>query len=53
MIGDQCQTRVEVIDSDGLYFWLLQYSQTVRVVEPEEVKNKLKEKAENIIKMYT
>ncbi len=45
---DKYRVTVEVLDGKGLYYWLLQYEDNVKVISPQHVKEKLLEKIENI-----
>ncbi len=44
--------RVSVNDGDGLYFWLLQYAEKVKVISPKSVRNELLKRVQAIIKNY-
>ncbi len=44
--------RTEVAVSDGLVSWLMQYRNSVYVRKPEELREHLKEKAQEIIDLY-
>ncbi len=50
--GDKYEVIVDVMDSNGLYYWLLQYESNVKVISPEYVKNKLLEKVNGILNLY-
>ncbi len=43
---------VNVMDSDGLYYWLLQYERNVKVISPASVKEKLLSKVKGILELY-
>lgn len=48
----QLRVFVDVLDSEGLYYWLLQYEQNVKVLSPISVKEKLLEKIKGILTLY-
>lgn len=50
--GDSITVGVDAVDSEGLYFWLLQYSETVTAVGPEQVVAKMKGKLKAIAERY-
>lgn len=41
-----------VMDSDGLYYWLLQYEKHIKVISPTSVKDNLLEKVKGILELY-
>lgn len=43
---------VDVTDGNGLYFWLLQHSENIEVLEPLSVRKEFIQTLENIIKKY-
>ena len=43
---------MDVTDGDGLYFWLLQHSENIEVLEPLSVRNELIQSLKNILKKY-
>lgn len=43
---------VNVTDGDGLYFWLLQHSENVEVLEPAKVRNEFIQSVKDILKKY-
>lgn len=43
---------IDVMDSEGLYYWLLQYEKHVKVISPTSVKDKLLEKVKGILELY-
>lgn len=43
---------VNVMESDGLYFWLLQYGEHMTVVEPESVRAELVRRLDTIRNRY-
>jgi predicted DNA-binding transcriptional regulator YafY len=43
---------LDVNESDGLYFWLMQYGEHTEVISPENVRIKLKEKLESVLNKY-
>ena len=49
---DSITVGVETIDSDGLYFWLLQYGETVTAIGPEKVAEKMRGKLQAIAAAY-
>ena len=49
---EKCEARIKVQDGEGLYFWLLQRAENVKVISPVEVKEKLVGKLKDIVKMY-
>jgi predicted DNA-binding transcriptional regulator YafY len=50
--GDKCRTTVEVLDGDGLYFWLLQYGLHVKAVSPDSVVKEMKKRLKTMLKNY-
>ncbi len=50
--ADYYQVKIDVLDSEGLYFWLLQYETNVKVIEPASVRVKLLKKVEDILHHY-
>lgn len=50
--GDTITVGVDSIDSPGLYFWLLQYGETVTAVGPEQVVEKMKSKLDVLAANY-
>ena len=50
--ADSFTVGVETIDSDGLYFWLLQYGETVTAIGPEKVAEKMRGKLQAIAAAY-
>lgn len=51
-VGDEYQVTVDVMDGDGLYYWLLQYEKNVKVISPLSVRDHLIEKAVGILNLY-
>lgn len=49
---DKLRVTVDVLDSNGLYYWLLQYEKNVKVITPASVKDKLLLKVKDILKLY-
>lgn len=49
---DGYHATVKVMDSEGLYYWLLQYGSNVKVISPDSVKEKLLGKVKGVLKMY-
>ena len=47
-----CKVRIKTSESEGLYYWLLQYSDNVEVIEPIFVREKFIKKLKNIILKY-
>ena len=43
---------VETVDSEGLYYWLLQYGESVAAVGPEEVVEKMRKKLATVCAGY-
>lgn len=43
---------VRLYESEGLYYWLMQHAQNAEVIEPEYVREKIKEKLNEAINMY-
>jgi predicted DNA-binding transcriptional regulator YafY len=43
---------IDVTDGDGLYFWLLQHSENIEVLEPLSVRDELIQSIKNILKKY-
>lgn len=43
---------MDVTDGDGLYFWLLQHSENIEVLEPLNVRNELIQSLKNILIKY-
>lgn len=43
---------IYVTDGDGLYYWLLQHSENIEVLEPFNVRNELIRSLQNIIEKY-
>ena len=50
--GDKYRATVEVLNGDGLYYWLLQYGLHVRVISPESVIEELKKSLKTMLKEY-
>lgn len=44
--------NVRATQSEGLYYWLLQHNQKIKVIRPESVREKLLEYAQGIIDLY-
>ncbi|MDD3227811.1 MAG: WYL domain-containing protein [Oscillospiraceae bacterium] len=51
-IEDGFHVVVDVMESDGLYFWLLQYGEHMTIVEPESVRAELVRRLDSIRKRY-
>ena len=49
---ESCEARVTVQDGPGLYFWLLQRADNVKVLSPSSVRNHLVEMLKNILAQY-
>lgn len=49
---DFFDVRVVVNDGDGLYFWLLQYAEKVKVISPENVRVELLDRIKRIMDLY-
>jgi predicted DNA-binding transcriptional regulator YafY len=43
---------VEVNDGEGLYYWLLQHADNVKVITPDSVRTKLLDKVKKIVNLY-
>lgn len=50
--NDLYRVSVQVFNGEGLYFWLLQHGEHIRVIEPESVRYKLLEKIKVIADAY-
>ncbi|MGI6110317.1 MAG: helix-turn-helix transcriptional regulator [Eubacteriaceae bacterium] len=50
--GSRVQTTVDVIDSDGLYYWLLQHGTNIKVIRPESVRTQLVNRVNAIQALY-
>lgn len=50
--GNRYDVSVCVNESQGLYYWLLQFGENVKVISPNSVKEKLIAKLKNICKQY-
>jgi len=46
------QVTVDAMESEGLYFWLLQHECNIKIISPNSVKETLIEKATGILNMY-
>ncbi len=44
--------RTKVALSDGLISWIMQFDDNIEVLSPESLRDKIREKAEHIVKMY-
>ena len=42
----------KVADNRGLYYFLLKYGETIRVLEPEDVRENMKAKLRSILEAY-
>ncbi len=51
-VGDKCVVTVEVLDSHGLYYWLLSRADNVKVLAPESVKESLLKRLASIQDLY-
>ena len=49
---DFFDVRVEVNDGEGLYYWLLQHADNVKVITPDSVRTKLLDKVKKIVNLY-
>lgn len=49
---DKFKVSVKVAVSEGLIAWLLQYGKKIEIIQPENLRESVKEKAEEIISMY-
>ena len=49
---DSITVGVDAVDSEGLYFWLLQYGETVSAIGPKQVVEKMKGKLKTIAGKY-
>ena len=49
---DAITVGVDAVDSEGLYYWLLQYGDKVTAVAPEQVVEKMKGKLQAIAERY-
>lgn len=45
------EVTVKVLDGDGLYYWILQH-EDLEVISPEYIRQEVKRKLENILKLY-
>lgn len=50
--GDKYQVTVDVMDSQDLYYWLLQYGRNIKIISPASVREKFIEKVREILKLY-
>lgn len=50
--GNKLIAELEVLENEGLYYWLLQYAESTRVLAPERVRNNLLEKLQKIRQRY-
>ncbi|MEG1567882.1 MAG: WYL domain-containing protein, partial [Anaerovoracaceae bacterium] len=50
--NEKYRVTVNVMDSEGLYYWLLQYEKNVKVIAPTGVRAKLIDKAKGILDLY-
>lgn len=50
--SDEYDVRVAVNEGDGLYFWLLQYGENVKVVSPVQVREELLKRVRRIKDLY-
>lgn len=50
--NEKYRVTVDVMDSEGLYYWLLQYEKNVKVIAPIGVREKLIDKAKGILDLY-
>lgn len=50
--GDGFHVVVDVMESDGLYFWLLQYGEHMTIVEPASVRTELMRRLDTIRNRY-
>ncbi|MFI3115543.1 MAG: WYL domain-containing protein [Clostridia bacterium] len=50
--GDVVNVRANVLDSDGLYFWLLQQGDNLKVITPTTVREKLIAKIDKMREIY-
>ena len=46
------EARIPVQDSPGLYFWLLQHADNIKVLAPENVRNQLVQRIKNMLALY-
>ena len=49
---DSITVGVDAVDSEGLYYWLLQYGENVIAIEPEQVVEMMKDKLKTIASEY-
>lgn len=50
--GDKYQVTVNVMNGEGLYYWLLQYGRNIKIISPDSVREKFLEKVREILKLY-
>ncbi|PRR79963.1 helix-turn-helix transcriptional regulator [Clostridium luticellarii] len=50
--GDKYQVTVNVMDGEGLYYWLLQYGRNIKIISPASVRERFLEKVREILELY-
>ncbi|MCH3964507.1 MAG: WYL domain-containing protein [Clostridium sp.] len=46
------QLTVNVMDGEGLYYWLLQYGRNIKIISPASVRERFFEKVCEILELY-
>lgn len=46
------EVTVKVLDGDGLYYWILQHGDSIEVILPKDIREKVKTKLEDTLELY-
>lgn len=49
---ENIEVTISVNEGAGLYYWILQHEDNMEVIEPKEIREKVKTKLENTLKLY-
>lgn len=49
---ENIEITVKISDGAGLYYWILQHEDNLEVISPKYIREKVKEKLENTLKLY-
>lgn len=50
--GEMLRAFIDVMEGEGLYYWLMQYGHKVKVISPANVRDKLLENLNKIYELY-
>lgn len=50
--AENADISIKTYESDGLYYWLMQHGENVKVLEPENVRDEIKSRLKSALSMY-